>query len=118
MTESRGQLAEEIATRHLLDQGLTLVERNYRRAWGELDIVMEDAGCLVFVEVRYRASQRFGDGAASITPAKILKLKNAARSFLRANPDMARRPCRFDVVSLTGALDRPAIRWIAGAFAD
>ena len=77
---------------------------------------MSEADCLVFVEVRYRASSRWGDGLASITPAKQRRLVNAARGYLKRNPVFARRSCRFDVVSISGPRDCPELRWVRSAF--
>jgi putative endonuclease len=56
---SRGREAEERACHHLLQQGLTLTERNYRSPFGEIDLVMQERDTLVFVEVRYRARGDF-----------------------------------------------------------
>ena len=79
-------------------------------------MVMEDADCLVFVEVRYRASNRWGDGLASITAAKQRRLITAARSYLRRHPELRPKPGRFDVVSISGPGDEPTIRWVRRAF--
>lgn len=78
---------------------------------------MLDAQLLVFVEVRYRASSRWGDGLASITRAKQKKLILAARSFLKTHPRLAQRNCRFDVVAITGPCSEPQLRWVRNAFA-
>ena len=78
-TKSRGDEAEERALQHLLAQGLTLVERNYRVARGpsargaEVDLIMRapDAdGTLVFVEVRQRSGRTHGGAAATVTRGK------------------------------------------------
>ncbi|MET0321128.1 MAG: YraN family protein, partial [Duganella sp.] len=64
-----GQLGEDRALDHLTRQGLVLVERNFRCKGGEIDLIMQHQACLVFVEVRRRASSRFGGAAASVTGA-------------------------------------------------
>jgi putative endonuclease len=79
---------------------------------------MEDGDCVVFVEVRYRASDRWGNGLESIVPAKRRRLVNTARSFLKKHPALKQRACRFDVVAITGKHSEPSIRWVRHAFAD
>jgi len=77
---------------------------------------MRDGAELVFVEVRYRASARFGDGASTVTRSKQLKLTRAAREFLvrcRIPPDQV---CRFDVISVSKQNYHPRFNWIANAF--
>ena len=73
-TRLRGNAAEDAALAHLLAEGLTLVERNYRtpgRGGGEIDLVMREAGgTLVFVEVRARAGTTHGGAAASVGGVK------------------------------------------------
>ncbi|MBB3117367.1 YraN family protein [Pseudoduganella violacea] len=95
-----GQASEDAALEHLLGQGLQLVERNFRCKVGELDLIMRDGAVLVFVEVRRRASKRFGGAAASITPAKQRRLIRAAQFYLLRYQPLP--PCRFDVIAIDG----------------
>lgn len=95
-----GAVAEERALLHLVQQGLSLVQRNYRYKGGELDLVMRDGDTLVFVEVRQRASMRFGGAVASVNHAKQVKLVKTAQHYLQKQPSMP--PCRFDVVAVDG----------------
>lgn len=112
-----GDVAEAKALRHLLAQGLTLVQRNYRVAagprarGGEIDLILRERdGTLVFVEVRTRRGTGHGGAAASISPAKQRSLVFAAQCYLARRPSPP--PCRFDVVAIDG--DR--IEWLQGAF--
>ena len=118
-TKSRGDEAEERALQHLLAQGLTLVERNYRVARGpsargaEVDLIMRapDAdGTLVFVEVRQRSRQDYGGAAASVGRAKQKHLRFAAQRYLQALSTLP--PCRFDVL----AVDGEQVEWLRAAF--
>jgi putative endonuclease len=110
-TAQVGAQKEELARRYLESQGLRLVAHNVRCRLGEVDLVMRDAQTLVFVEVRYRRSERFGGAAASIGHRKRGRLIAAAAFFLQRSPiDL---PCRFDVVAI-GAGNR--IEWIQNAF--
>ncbi len=112
----RGKDAESLACRFLQAQGLALIERNYRRRPGEIDLIMVDADSLVFVEVRYRRQDRFGSGADSVDRRKQAKISACAQLYLQAHPEMAARPCRFDVISISGDAGDPAVEWIRDAF--
>jgi len=96
--------------------GLALLERNYITRYGEIDLVMRDGDCVVFVEVRYRGSAVQGGAAASIGVAKRGRLGRAAALYLQAHPALADRPCRFDVVAFDGAAMSAPAQWLQHAF--
>ena len=110
--QQRGAEAEALAAKFLEKQGLKVIERNFRVKGGEIDLICRDRNMVVFVEVRLRASQRFGGAVASITAQKQHRLIVAARHWLLANGDV---PCRFDCI-LLGQLDTTSIEWLRGAF--
>ncbi len=95
-------------------QGLSLVARNVRSRFGEIDLIMRDGEVLVFVEVRARSRSDFGSAADSITPAKQRRIVLAAREYLTRQP--GHLACRFDVVTLDGTRNNPV--WIRNAFGD
>lgn len=104
-----GAQAETLAANFLARQGLEIVERNWRRRCGEIDLVAREGETLVFVEVRLRRRDDFGGAAASITAAKRARLVNAAGLYLAG---LARTPpCRFDAV-LLDALHADRIEWV------
>ncbi len=105
-TQKLGQEGEQLALQFLNEQGLRHVESNFRRPFGEIDLIMQDHGTLVFVEVRSRAKGRFGGAAASITPAKQRRLVLAAQAYLQRYQRSP--PCRFDVIAIDGG----AIQWL------
>lgn len=111
-TKSIGDDKERLAETHLLRGGLTLVARNHRCRYGEIDLVMRDGDSLVFVEVRYRRSSRYGSAADTVDRRKQQRLIKAAGHYLQHNPTT--RPCRFDVVAISGD---DQIQWIRNAFA-
>lgn len=111
-----GRAAETAAARHLERAGYRILQNNFRAKGGELDVVALDGRALAIVEVRYRADDRFGGGAASITPAKRRRIVNASRALLATQPILARLPARFDVVEVTGPADALACHLIRGAF--
>ena len=83
---------------------------------GELDLVARDGNVLAIVEVRYRASDRYGSAAASITRAKRGRIIRATRFLLATNPPLAKLPARFDVVEVSGPADDLRCELIKGAF--
>jgi putative endonuclease len=104
-----GAEAEALAAEFLARGGLAIVERNWRRRCGELDLVARDGDTLVFVEVRLRRSDGFGGAAASIGAAKRARMIAAASEYLAGLPGTP--PCRFDAV-LLDALDPARIEWL------
>lgn len=111
-----GVRAEDIALRYLKQRGLMAIMRNFRSKGGEIDLVMRDGTTTVFVEVRYRADDRYGSAAESINLVKQARVLAAARSYLQLHAHAADHPCRFDAVVLRGDLERPAVEWIVDAF--
>lgn len=109
----RGQAAETRAAELLRTRGLSILARNVRCRGGEIDLVALDAGVLVFVEVRSRGHAGFGSAADSITARKRGRVILAARHYLAATPQHARRACRFDCVLIDG---EAAPVWLRDAF--
>jgi putative endonuclease len=104
-----GEKAEALAAEFLAARGMTIVERNFRRRCGELDLIARDGDTLVFVEVRLRTRSDFGGAAASITARKRSRMTAAAGLYLAR---LARTPpCRFDAV-LLDAIDTSRIEWL------
>lgn len=111
-----GRAAEAAATRHLERAGYRILQQNFRARGGELDVVAIDGDALAIVEVRYRADDRFGGAAASITPAKRGRIVRAAHTLMATQPLLSRLPARFDVVEVTGPADALDCHLIRGAF--
>lgn len=114
--QARGRQAEDAARAHLSHAGLRGVASNANYRGGELDLVMRDGDCIVFVEVRYRRSSAFGGAAASVDSGKRRKLVLAAQLFLAEHREYTHSPCRFDVVEASGNPDAPDLRWLKDAF--
>jgi len=104
--------AEELAAELFQRAGLRILARNWRCRHGEIDLVAEEGGTLVFAEVRFRSDERFGGAAESVTAAKQGRLIAAARLYLMRRPDA---DCRFDVL-LLDSFEAGRIRWIRNAF--
>ena len=105
--DDKERLAETFLTAHRLK----VVARNHRCRFGEVDLVMLDAETLVFVEVRYRRSARFGTPGETVDRHKQRRLIAAARHYLQTHPTSL--PCRFDVVAISA---EDHIQWIKHAF--
>lgn len=109
-----GAEAEDLACRYLVSQGLTLLTRNFSTRRGEIDLIMQDRGVIVFIEVRFRRSNSFGSPAESITARKCARLKAAADAYLQRckQPDLN---ARFDAVLLSPAVKNSSaltINWL------
>lgn len=107
--QAAGAAGEDRAAGFLRSRGLRLVERNFRVRGGEIDLVCDDGGMAVFVEVRLRSGMAYGGAAASITSAKQARLLVAARHWLARHGE---RPCRFDCVLIQDG----RLEWLKDAF--
>lgn len=114
----RGRAAEHRAAAHLAAQGLQILTRNYRVAGGEIDLIARHGAELVFVEVRSRRSTAFGSAAESVTPTKRRRILLAAQHYLMSLNQRTPPPCRFDIVSITGAVDAGHLDWLRNAFTN
>ncbi|MBF0338414.1 MAG: YraN family protein [Nitrospirae bacterium] len=97
-----GKYGEWIATCYLKGLGYIIVERNYKNEAGEIDIIAKDAKTIVFVEVKTRRGDAFGQPVEAITYKKRKKILNTALLYMQGlTPEP---PVRFDVISvkLTG----------------
>ena len=112
-----GAAAENIAADFLRAKGLEILERNYLRRVGELDIVARDGDVLVIAEVRTRATDLYGGAAASVNARKQLRVIRAASQLLQQRRELAHLRVRFDVIAVSNiASETPAIDWIQHAF--
>jgi len=108
---------EKLALGHLKSAGLSLVTENFRCRMGEIDLVMLDQDCLVYVEVRYRKSHGFASAASSVDRHKQRKLTRAAAAFLGRHPQYCDHVMRFDVVAFDAAPDNQCtLQWLKDAF--
>jgi putative endonuclease len=115
--QQRGRRAEELAAEFLRAAGCEILQCNYRRRLGELDIVARANGVLVVAEVRTRTSNACGGAAASVDRRKQRRITRAASQLLQQRTDLARLPVRFDVVVVSDPYGpAPTIEWIRHAF--
>jgi putative endonuclease len=108
-----GLEAEQRVERWLAAQGLRPLDRNVRSRFGEIDLIMTDQGCWVFIEVRSRAGAGFGGAAASVDWRKQQRIMRTAQHYLqRRFGSQAWPACRFDVV----AIEQGQPHWVRDAF--
>lgn len=106
----KGKSGEDKAAAFLKKNGYAVLKRNYRAKTGEIDIIAEKDSTLVFVEVKTRSSDAYGEGYQSVTHAKQHKIIRTAESYLTENN--LEKLCRFDVISI----DNGKITHIINAF--
>lgn len=113
---STGAAAEMAAAAWLEQQGLTLVEKNYRCKGGEIDLIMHSGTDLIFVEVRLRKRSNYGSAAESVTATKQRRIVFAAHHFLATHPRWQNSGCRFDVVATSDSTQAGEWQWLRHAF--
>lgn len=94
-----GQKAEELACSYLRGKGYVILYKNFRCRVGEIDIIAQEGGTLVFLEVKARRRDAFGAPEEAVNCAKRRRITLAARYFL-SQTGLEDHPCRFDVVSM------------------
>jgi putative endonuclease len=110
-----GKEGEKVAEQYLCQKGYRLVERNYRCAAGEVDLIVLDRRVVVFVEVKTRTDDRFGTPLEAVELRKQKKMIQAAQFFLSAKK-LHEREARFDVVGISWPAGAPVVEHIENAF--
>ena len=110
----QGRCGEDLAAAFLLKLGYRILNRNWRLKTGEIDIIADHAGVLVFCEVKTRRSLLYGSGAEAVGRRKQQRIIRTALLYMQGLPD---RPCRFDVIEvLLLPRQSPAVNHIVNAF--
>ena len=96
-----GAAGERIAGEYLMLSGYRILERNYRSGHLEVDLIAESRGCLVFIEVKTRRGDSFGDALEAVSVSKLGKIRRAARIYLSERQSRAAyAEYRFDLVAI------------------
>ena len=98
----KGSCYEQIAASFFERKGYVILEKNYRRQTGEIDLIAEDHGVLVFTEVKYRAGKSKAYPYEAVNASKMRRIYRTAEWYIKEHHIPAGRPCRFDVVSILG----------------
>jgi len=113
--QASGRSGEDLAVAELEHLGYAILARRYRTRYGEIDIVADDGGTLVFVEVKARATARYGSAAEAVTGRKQRRIAAMALDYL-ARQHLEHVPCRFDVVAIDDMAAAPMVTVYRGAF--
>ena len=97
-----GSRYEQIAALSLRGQGYRILERNYKRPTGEIDLIAQEGDCLVFIEVKFRSGQRMGSPEAAVGAAKQRRIYRTAQYYMAEKKISQTQKCRFDVVAVEG----------------
>ena len=111
-THNIGQITELFARQYLQDQGLSFIAANVRYKFGEIDLIMREQSTITFVEVKYRNRNDYGGALYSLHSAKQRRLQKAANAWLQSHDPSGRHPTRFDLVALSGSLQRLQCQWL------
>ena len=115
-SQAFGQQAENLAEQMLRKKGYSIVEKNFRLAGGELDLIAEDHGTLVFIEVKARRGNQFGGTPYAITTHKKRQLTKLAQFYL-SQKKFRHKPCRFDAILVNESNEHsPQLTHIEHAF--
>ncbi len=115
LRKEKGNQAEQFVCHHLSNNGFTILARNYRKRYGEIDIIAKKNNLLAFVEVKRRDGQ-YIDLAEVITFSKQKKIISVAKEFLSTHTNTISYICRFDVALVGTQDDNLQVRYITNAF--
>ncbi len=111
-----GKRGEKLAEKHLLRAGYKILARNYRVRFGEIDLVADHGGTLVFIEVKTRMSTSHGQPFEALTKGKRQQISRVALDYIGRH-GLDNRPARFDVVAVTFDEQRsPLVEVVQNAF--
>lgn len=96
----KGSRYEEAAASFFESLGYEIIERNYRRKTGEIDLIAKDGNIFVFAEVKFRKRLNKGFPEEAVTAAKQQRIFRTAQWFLKERHLSFSVPCRFDVISI------------------
>lgn len=110
-----GLYGEQLAARHLVDQGMVVLDRNWRCDLGEIDLVLRDGDALVVCEVKTRSSTAYGSPLEAVDEVKVARLRRLAARWL-ADHQLRPFEVRIDLVGIlrprSGAMELEHVRGI------
>ena len=95
-----GRNGEDLAAAHFERLGYTIIQRNFRCSAGEVDIVAERDGTIVFCEVKTRRTDRWGQPSEAVDHRKRARIRRLGATWLAENGPRRSGSVRFDVISL------------------
>ncbi|MCG3824568.1 YraN family protein [Photobacterium damselae] len=116
-TRQQGQAFEALAESYLCQRQLIPIMRNFQCRSGEIDLIMKDGSCIVFIEVKYRTKSRYGSAVDAVTYHKQRKLKRTALFWLQKNGlSTEHTEFRFDIVAIQGSAH--TIEWFTNTLVE
>ena len=112
----KGKEGELLVARYLQQNGYTIITQNYRKRFGEVDLIVQKEDTLAFVEVKWRHDPLI-DPAELIGPSKQKKIVSIAKEFLSKHNDLE-VVCRFDVALIEESNNSIKLRYISNAFSS
>ena len=109
-----GNKGEMLAARYLAGEGFAILEYNWRSGHKEIDLIAKERDTLVFVEVKTRRNENYGDARETVTPQKMRNIVTAAEAYIKKKEIDA--PIRFDIVAIVDNGDTHEIEHIRDAF--
>ncbi len=113
-----GDWGEQIAVDYLISKNVKVIGRNIRTGYGEIDILGQEDGIIIFFEVKTRRTEEFGNPEDAVNYKKREHMRNSALDFMQSNPDLE-MDWRIDVIAIfVGGKDKFQIRWVKNAITD
>ncbi len=103
-----GRWGETLAAKYLSDKGYSILARNLRTPYGEIDLIANNGGTTIFVEVKTRTTASYGYPENAITLRKQAHMVSAAEHYLQEHPELANE-WQIDVISIEGSPGRPPL---------
>lgn len=113
-SNSKGKWGEDLASKYLMKKDYTIIDRNYKTKFGEIDIICRRNEEIIFVEVKMRSNFNYRKALGAISPSKIEKLRKTALIYIQEKFDFD-VAFRFDVVMIHRSNNRTEIRHIENA---
>lgn len=95
-----GQENEYLALKYLTNKGYKIIKRNYRCKLGEIDLIAKKDDRIIFIEVKYRSNNRYGNSIEAVNKRKQQVIRNVAKYYLLTNYHSLEIPISFDVIGI------------------
>ncbi len=106
-----GDSAEALAARYLEKKGYRVLARQFKKIFGEIDLICQDGDEVVFIEVKSRSSSAYGYPEQAVTPVKIGHILKVGESYL-TKYHLQDSSWRIDVVAIEYHTEPPTITHI------
>ena len=91
---------EFLALKYLTDMGYKIIKRNYRCKMGEIDLIAKKDNRIIFIEVKYRSTSKYGNSIEAVTYKKRQTIRNVAKHYLLNYYHTLDIPISFDVIGI------------------